>query len=96
MQTPPKVLIEASWTYLAASESVETLVGVANEWQTECRVVAAQSVSLRAELSRVVDLGDFVDGKVLRIDIALKLGLKWSTDLTETVPVDAVEEGVIL
>lgn len=81
---------------LAASESVEALVRIADERQAERRVIAAKGVRLRAELSRVVDLRDFVDWEVLCIDIALELGLERSADLAETIPIDAVEERVVL
>lgn len=44
----------------------------------------------------MVDLRDLVNGEVLRVGAAGELGLEGSTDLAETVPVDAMEEGMLL
>lgn len=48
-----------------------------------------------AHLSGVVDLRNFVDGEILCVDSAGKLGLERSTDLAQTVPVDAVKERMV-
>ena len=47
-------------------------------------------------MCRIVDLWDFVDREVLRIDVALKFRLERGADLAKTVPLHTVEERVLL
>ena len=82
---------------LRITEGVEALEGVTNEGQAEVGVVGlASSLGLGTHLRRGVDLWDLVDGEVLGVDGAGKLGLEGSTNLAKTVPVDTAEEGVLL
>jgi len=82
---------------LRATESVEALVSVPNERQTHfCREFVALRRSLCAQCGAVVSLRDLVDGKVLGVDVAQKFGLEGRTNTAETVPLHAVEEGVLL
>lgn len=88
---------EHSCTILGVTEGIEALEGVTNERQAEVGVVSlASSLGRGAHLRRGVDLRDLIDGEVLRVDGAGKLGLKRRTNLAKAVPVDAAEEGVLL
>lgn len=79
------------------SERIEPLEGVSDERQAEIRVIAlSSSLDLSAHLGRIVDLRDLVDREVLGVYCAGELGLERRADLAEAVPVDAVEEGVLL
>jgi len=78
---------------LRVTEGIEALERVANERQAEVGIVSlAGSLCCSAHLRRRVDLRNLVDGEVLRVDGAGKLGLERSTDLTKTIPVDSAEE----
>lgn len=94
--TSPDLVFVCSY-FSTSTESIETLVRVADEGQAQGRLLLAHlSFRLRAQGGRVVDLRDLVDREVLSVDIALEFGLKWSTDAAKLIPVDAVEEWVIL
>jgi len=90
-------MLEHSCTTLGVTEGIEALEGVTNEWQAEVGVVSlASSLGGGAHLRRGVDLRNLIDGEVLRVDGAGKLGLERRTDLAKAVPVDAAEEWVLL
>ena len=96
MQQPARRISVSSST-----ESVEALVCVADERQREGALLAlagAVQVGFRlsAQLCRVVHLRDLVDREVLRVDIALQLGLEGRADLAKAIPLHALEEGVRL
>lgn len=75
------------------SKGIETLVGIADERQADCRIVSlSRCLSLGTHLSRIVDLWDLVDGKIGRVDIGLQLGLERSADLAQRVPIYTIEE----
>lgn len=82
---------------LRVTEGIEALEGVTNEGQAEVGVVGlASSFCCSTHLGGRVDLRNLIDGEVLRINGAGKLGLEWSTNLAKTIPVDAAEEGMLL
>jgi len=88
---------EHSYTILRVTEGIEALEGVANERQAEVGVVGlASSLSRGAHLRGCVDLRNLIDGEVLCVDGAGKLGLEGRTDLAKAIPVDAAEEWVLL
>ena len=79
------------------TEGIETFERVTDEGQAEVGVVGlASSLCRGAHLRGRVDLRDLIDGEVLSVDGARKLGFEWSTDLAETIPVDSIKEGVFL
>lgn len=83
------------------TESVEALVGIPDEGQRQRALLTLSrpmhiGFRLRAQLSRVIDLRDLVDGEVLRVDIALQLRLERRSDFAEAVPLHALEERVLL
>jgi hypothetical protein len=81
---------------LRVAEGIEALERVANERQAEVGVVSlAGSLCRGAHLGGRIDLRNLVDGEVLRVDGAGKLGLEWSTDLAKTIPIDTAEEWVL-
>lgn len=67
--------------YLSSSVSVEPLVRVSNERQAHLRRrFFALLCRLRTQRCACVVLVDLVNGEVLRVDVGLKLRLKWCTD----------------
>ena len=78
-------------------KSVESFVGVADEWQTHFGILLRwNSLCLALMNGSVVFLGDFVNWEIADIHIRRKLGLKWSSDATKLVPDDAFEEWMLL
>lgn len=81
----------------APPERIEPLISVPNERQAQCTLVPLSChlrLRLRSQLRAVIHLRDFVDGEVLRIDVALQFGFERGADLAQAVPLDTVEEGV--
>jgi hypothetical protein len=50
---------------------------------------------LRPQCCTHIRLWNLIDREVLRVNVALELGLKRSTDTTKTIPLDTAEEGVL-
>jgi hypothetical protein len=71
---------------LRSSEGIEALVRVPDEWQAGCVLVVARLCGLSAVCGTVVVLVDFVDRKVLRVDVGLKLRLEGGADAAQSVP----------
>jgi hypothetical protein len=69
--------------YLISSESIEALIGVADERQTHLSSnVIALLRSLGTQSGAGIILINFVNGKVLRIHVGLQFRLEWRTDPT--------------
>jgi hypothetical protein len=91
---------KSSIPYLILStppESIKPLISIPNKRQTQRALIATTRhlcLRLRPQLGRVVDLRDLVDREVLRVDIALQFWFERSANFPETIPLDAVEEGV--
>jgi hypothetical protein len=82
--------------YLRPSESIEPFVSVSNERQTHlCAQIVTLSRRLRSQCGTHIRLWNLIDREVLRVNIALELGLKWCADTTKTIPLDTAEEGVL-
>jgi hypothetical protein len=82
---------------LLSSQSLETLVRVADEGQAHFSGMLVASLrSLRAQSITVIVLVDFVYREVLRVNVRLQLGLEWGADATKAVPLHAAEEGMLL
>lgn len=74
-------------------ESIEPLVGVADEGQTHLRhVFLTQRVDLRAIGCRMIYLVDFIGWEVGDVDVGVEAGFERRADLAEAVPGDAAEE----
>ena len=80
-------------------KSIKPLISIPNKRQTERTLLATSArhprLCLRPQLRRVVHLRDLVDGEVLRVDVTLQLRLEGGADLAQTLPLHAVEEGVV-
>lgn len=79
-----------------STESIETLVGVADEGQAHAGFLSTHGLVLSAQSSAIVRLWNLVDGKVLCVNCRRKLGLEGSADTTKLVPDNTTEEGMLL
>lgn len=79
-----------------STESIETLVRVADEGQAHTGFLSTHGLVLSTQSSAVVGLRDLVDGEVLCIDCRRKFGLEGSTDTAKLIPDNAMEEGMLL
>jgi hypothetical protein len=78
-------------------ESIESFVGVANEWQTHFRILIAwESLGLSMMSSSIVFLWNLIDGEIADIYLRRKLRLERSSNTTKLVPNDTLEEGMFL
>lgn len=79
------------------TEGIKAFERVTDERQAEVGIISlARGLGRGAHLRGSVDLGDFVDREVLRVDSAGKLGLEGCADLAKTFPVNSTEEWVFL
>lgn len=85
-----------STSTLCTSESIETLVRVADEWEAGGVLVLSRLGGLCPVGSAVVILVDLINGEVLCVDIGLQLRLEWCADASQAIPRDATEEGMLL
>lgn len=79
-----------------STESIETLVSVANEGQAHTGFLSTHGLVLSTQSSAVVGLWNLIDGEVLCVDCRRKLGLEGSADTTKLIPDHTVEEGMLL
>lgn len=75
-----------STSTLCTSESIETLVRVANEGKAGRVLVLSGLRSLCPVGSAVVVLVNLIDGEVLCVNIRLQLGLERCTDASQAIP----------
>ena len=85
-----------STSTLCTSESIESLVCVADERKAGSIFVLSRLRSLCPVSGAVVVLVNFVNGEVLRINVRLQLRLERCTDASETIPRDTTEERMLL
>lgn len=85
-----------STSTLCTSESIETLVCVANKRKAGSVLVLSRLRSLCPIGSAVVVLVNLVNREVLCVNIRLQLGLERCTDASQAIPRDATEEGMLL
>jgi hypothetical protein len=82
--------------HLGSSVGVEALVRVADERQA-CRIVVVASLcSLSPICSAGVVLVDFINGEIGSIDVRVQLWLERCPNPTQSMPVNAAEEGMLL
>ena len=86
---------DQSTSSLSTSESIETLVCVADERQARSVLVISGLCSLCPVSSAVVVLVDLVNGEVLCVHVRLQLRLERRTDASQTIPRNAAEERVL-
>lgn len=85
-----------STSTLCTSESIETLVCVANEGKAGGVLVLPRLGGLCSVGSAVVVLVNLINREVLRINVRLQLGLERCTDASQAIPGDTAEEGMLL
>ena len=85
-----------STSTLCTSESIETLVCVANEGKASGVLVLSRLRSLCPVSSAVVVLVNLINREVLRVNVRLQLGLERCPDASQAIPRDAAEEGMLL
>lgn len=82
---------------LSPLERIKPLVCVPDEWQIHLgRQIISLGGRLCAQCRRRIRLRNLVDGEILRIDVGLELGLKWSSDAAQSIPLHTAEESVLL
>jgi hypothetical protein len=85
------------WTStLCTSESIETLVCVANEGKAGGVFVLSRLRSLCPVGGAVVVLVDLINREVLCVNVRLQLRLERCTDASQAIPRDTAEEGMLL
>lgn len=93
---PPRIDQTRNATNLTCLEGIESLIGVADEWQTHLGFLRVRHGTGLGAVDRAgILLRNFINREVRHINVRAETRLEGSTDAAKLIPDDTPEEGVV-